>query len=137
MGYGERFYLGADRRTPEIYLESSTGLMRFVGRSIPEDARAFFTKVTDWLKEYLENPAPTTRVIFQLEYMNTSSSKCFVDMLKMLEVVHQDATDVTLVWYYDEEDEDMEDTGEDFKNMFEFPVELRGVDDLLQRPFDL
>ncbi|BDC99504.1 hypothetical protein PEPS_17850 [Persicobacter psychrovividus] len=62
--------------------------------------------------------------------MNTSSSKCFVDMLKMLEEGHPSNTSVSVVWYYDVEDEDMEDTGEDFKNMFSFDVELRGIDDI-------
>ncbi len=130
MGKGEIVYISADRRTPEILLSTDKGLMRFRGRSIPEDARTFFAKVTTWLKIYLQNPPEKTKVVFQLEYMNTSSSKCFVDMLKMLEEGHPSNTSVSVVWYYDVEDEDMEDTGEDFKNMFSFDVELRGIDDI-------
>ena len=57
----------------------------------------------------------------KLEYFNTSSSKCLMDMLKRVEASKCDAE---VYWYYEEEDEDMEEAGEDYAAIISCPSSL-------------
>ena len=57
----------------------------------------------------------------KLEYFNTSSSKCLMDMLKRVEASKCDAE---VYWYYEEEDEDMEEAGEDYAAIIQLPFKL-------------
>jgi len=111
-------------KTPKVYMAPQEGLFEISGRSIPEDSVGFYKQVMDWLDEYSKSPAGKTPFKFELEYFNTSSSKNILEVLKKLESIFQAGNDVTITWYYDEDDEDMEETGEDYKALLSVPVEL-------------
>jgi len=111
-------------KTPKVYLAPDEGIFEISGRSIPEDSVGFYKPILDWLDSYGSAAAPKTAFKFELEYFNTSSSKNILEILKKLETVFQDGNDVHITWYYDEDDEDMEETGEDYKALLSVPVEL-------------
>ena len=50
---------------------------------------------------------------FQLDYLNTSSTKCVIDILEKLEEYQKGNGIVEINWYYREDDEDILDTGEE------------------------
>ena len=60
-------------------------------------------------------------VSIRLEYFNTSSSKCLMDLLKRVE---QSAAEATVLWYYEEDDEDMLEAGEDYDAIIDMPFRL-------------
>ena len=57
----------------------------------------------------------------KLEYFNTSSSKCLMDLLKKIE---QCSCAAVVYWYYEEEDEDMQEAGEDYAAIIQLPFKL-------------
>ncbi len=59
--------------------------------------------------------------MFKLEYFNTASSKLILDVLSNLE----DIEGMTIVWYYHEDDEDMQEAGEEFSELVELPFEFK------------
>jgi hypothetical protein len=81
-------------KTPTIRFDASTGLIEIKGRSIPENSIEFYKPMVDWLEQYSANPAPKTVVNIHLEYFNTSSSKCILDVFKKLEAIHKAKNDV-------------------------------------------
>jgi hypothetical protein len=112
-------------KTPKVYFDPAEGSFEISGRSIPEDSVSFYKPLLDWLDAYAKSPAPKTPFKFELEYFNTSSSKNILELLKKLEAIHQASnSEVTIFWYYDEDDEDMEETGEDYKALLTVPLEL-------------
>jgi hypothetical protein len=111
-------------KTPKIYFDPANNIFEVSGRSIPEDSVGFYKRVLDWIDEYAKGPNPKTEFKFELEYFNTSSSKNILELLKKLEKLHQDGNDVRIAWYYDEDDEDMQETGEDYKALLSVPLEL-------------
>lgn len=111
-------------KTPRVYLEPETNTFELGGRSIPEDSVAFYKPILEWIDAYGEQPNPKTEFKFELEYFNTSSSKNILEILKKLENIHQKGHNVHIIWYYDEDDEDMEETGEDYKALLDVPLEL-------------
>lgn len=117
-------YQSKTPRTPEIILDPKNGVFEIEGRSIPENSVDFYQKVMQWMDAYRKEPNPQTKFVVKLEYFNTSSSKCLVDILRKLEKIYTDGNDVVLEWHYDEEDDDMRESGEDFEEILKIPVRM-------------
>jgi hypothetical protein len=111
-------------KTPSVNMNPQSGVIEIKGRSIPENSIEFYKPVVDWLEEYASSPAEKTIVNVQLEYFNTSSSKCILDVFKKLEVLKKDQNDVIINWYYEEDDEDMLEAGEDYESIIKVPFKM-------------
>jgi hypothetical protein len=111
-------------KTPTISLNSETGTIEIKGRSIPENSIEFYKPIVDWLDEYAKAPKEKTVVSIQLEYFNTSSSKCILDVFKKLENLKKGKNDVVINWYYEEDDEDMLEAGEDYESIIKVPFKM-------------
>ena len=57
----------------------------------------------------------------KLEYLNSASSKQILDMLSVLE----DIKGMKIIWYFHEDEEDMEEIGEDFSALVKIPFEFK------------
>jgi hypothetical protein len=117
------FYLEATPKTPKLYFSRETGEFEISGRSIPENSIEFYKPIINWLDNYVEEPNHRTLLVIKLEYFNTSSSKCLVEILRRLESL-DDQSIVRVKWCYEEEDEDMQESGEDFKEIIKVPIEM-------------
>jgi len=111
-------------KTPTVHFDSSQGVFKLEGRSIPENSVEFYKPLVDWLDKYKESPLPKTTVEVKLEYFNTSSSKCILDVFKKLELIHKAKNDVEIKWFYEEDDEDMLEAGEDYESIIRVPFEM-------------
>ena len=78
----------------------------------------------EWLEKYSDSPLDLTQVNVQLEYFNTSSSKCILDVFKKLEAIHKGKSEVIINWYYEEDDEDMLEAGEDYESIIRVPFKM-------------
>lgn len=108
----ENMYLEAGKYTPEIKAEYEQGTVRFYGSSYPENANEFYKPISDWIQEYLQNETSKLVVDFYIYYFNTSTSKSFLNILEILEKYSLEGKEVTVNWYYTEDDEDSLDSGE-------------------------
>jgi len=111
--------------TPLINFNGENGNFELKGKSIPENSALFYKPFFEWLDKYASKPAPITVLNIQLDYFSTSSSKCIYDMFKKLEKLSDSKkSEVFVNWHYNENDEDMEEVGVDFKSLFKIPFEL-------------
>jgi hypothetical protein len=99
--------------TPKVVLDKDNGIFEISGRSLPEDVSTFYSPVLNWLDKYASAPNPETSFTFKLEYFNTASSKLILDILSKLEGV----SNAKVLWYYHEDDEDMEEAGKEFSDI--------------------
>lgn len=112
-------------KTPSINFDPSSGQFNLSGKSIPENTVAFYKPVFDWMEKYMLSPAAKTVLNIQLDYFNTSSSKCIVDLFKKLELLDKSGKgSAEINWKYDEPDEDMLEAGEDYKSIIKIPFNL-------------
>lgn len=116
-------------KTPEINFNSDSGIIEIKGRSIPENSIEFYKPMIDWLEEYAASPKSKTTVNIQLEYFNTSSSKCILDVFKKLEVISKNGNEVEVNWYYEEDDEDMLEAGEDYQSIIRIPFKMIEIEE--------
>ena len=119
----DNYTLTPTAKTPRLYFNSASGDFEISGRSIPENSIEFYRPLMEWLDNYVEQPHAETVLTVNLEYFNTSSSKCLIEMFRKLEKAAEKAQ-VKILWHYEEEDEDMLESGEDFKKMIKVPIEL-------------
>lgn len=116
-------------KTPSVNFDSESGVLHLRGRSIPENSIEFYKPLVEWLDEYAGKPQSKTAVNIQLEYFNTSSSKCLLDLFKKLEVMHKNGSDILVKWYYEEDDEDMLEAGEDYQSIVNVPFKMIEIED--------
>ena len=117
-------------KTPDVELNVKLGHLTLQGRAIPDDAYLFFAELDKALERYLNSPCEETIVTVRFEYFNTSTSKWLLDMFRKLEQVHQKASVVTVKWFYDQDDEDMEESGQDFQAIIDLPFEILPMTDV-------
>ncbi|MBJ6726445.1 DUF1987 domain-containing protein [Geomesophilobacter sediminis] len=106
--------------TPEIRFDAARSCLCIAGESYPENSFDFYAPMLRWVKEVL-----TALAEFHLDvnvsYLNSSSTKCMLDLLDLLEEAHKKGTAVTVTWQYDRENPRSLDLAEEFKEEVTFP----------------
>lgn len=120
----EKITIEESSKTPFISMDPDKGVIEIKGRSIPENSLEFYKPLVEWLEEYSKGTQKTTEVKIKLEYFNTSSSKCILDIFKRLEHMYRQGWAVEISWFYDEDDEDMYESGEDYQSILTCPISL-------------
>jgi len=120
----DAYYLEATPKTPKLEFNPDADTFLISGRSIPENSIEFYKPLLDWLDNYVQNPLESTIFEIKLEYFNTSSSKCLVEIFRKLEKIKSQGKSISIDWYYEEEDEDMQESGEDFKQIIKVPFKM-------------
>lgn len=92
--------------TPEISFLHK-GELKIIGRSLPEDVHKFYDPLIDWVKKL---DAENVKVDLKLEYLNTSSTKKVLNLLIALDD-NKSINEITVNWYYEFDDLEMEDLG--------------------------
>lgn len=116
-------------KTPTVDFNAEKGVIEIKGRSIPENSIEFYKPLVDWLEEYMNSPKELTEVNIQLEYFNTSSSKCILDVFKKLEGIYKGGNEVVINWHYEEDDEDMLEAGEDYQSIIKIPFKMMEIEE--------
>ena len=126
----DALHIKASNNTPEVNLNPN-GELEFTGRSVPENSRAFYKPILEWLKEYSYIASEQhTKAVFTIEYFNTSSSKCLLDIIRIFDVMHGRGDSVEIIWNCDKNDTDLYEAGIDFESMINCPIDIRRVGNL-------
>ena len=122
----ERLIIEETDESPGIIFDRDTRDFILTGKSLPEDAVEFYEPVVEWIETYAKDPLPKTNIEFKMEYFNTASSKMVLDLLIAFEAIQlgDNGCDVLVRWHFEEDDEDMEDSGIDFADVVEIPFEM-------------
>ena len=112
--------------TPKVLLDPESDVFEISGRSLPEDVVSFYQPILDWLEDYKSAPLEYTEFVFRYIYFNTATSKLIQDVLIKLEEIYEADNNVQVLWFYEEDDEDMLDSGEEFMETVDVPFELIG-----------
>ena len=100
--------------------------MLIEGISIPENTVEFYQDVLKWVEEYQKNPKPKTELVLKLEYFNTSTSVVLLNIFKLFGQIQD--SELKIMWYYEEDDVEMEEVGEDYQNIVKVPFELISIE---------
>ncbi len=113
-------------RTPSIALDHEKGIVEIKGKSMPENSFAFYKPILDWLVEYEQaffNQRLNVKIM--LDYFNTSSSKCILDILRQLGDMMKHHCNVNVTWVYTEDDEDeMVGNAVEYQSYVDYEIKL-------------
>ncbi len=119
-------HLEGTAKTPSVNF--TDGALEISGKSIPENSIEFYQPLYNWLDQYGQQPAKSTVLKVRLEYFNTSSSKCLLDVFRKLEAIQKSGKgNVSVTWMYEEEDEDMMEAGEDYREIVGLPFTIEKI----------
>ena len=120
----ENINLEEQEATPRVMLDASAGTLHFSGKSFSDNIHTFYDPILDWIEEYCKNPAENTVVEFDFEYFNTSTSKIILQILKKLDLFYGKNGNISIKWMFEEDDEDMEESGEEYSLSSPIPFEI-------------
>lgn len=119
-------------KTPEIRFLAKKGVLELKGVSIPEDAENIYLPLIDWVEHYVKTTSnKVTTFSFKLIYFNTTTSDYLVGILRKLKLLLAKKQQVKIVWYYEEEDEDMRETGNHFQAIIGISFEFVSVAEIV------
>ena len=106
----------ATYKTPSVDFNRN-GQMKLSGRSIPENGFIFYQPIFAWVEEYGSRPVAKTFFDVNLEYINTVSSKCILDILKGFEKIKKNGHEVIVNWHYKVDETDILQAGQDYESI--------------------
>jgi hypothetical protein len=115
--------IAATEDTPEIIFDPGNNIFKISNVSLPENAIEFYAPVLEWLKRYRDNALPTTIFDFNIEYLNTASSKQIFELIFLIDKINE-KSNVTIRWHYDKIDEDMHALGIRFTHLVKVKFEM-------------
>ena len=115
--------------TPKIRFDASNGIFEINGRSAihmksTPSVEEFYNPLLDWLDQYSGNPSEQTIVKVQMEYINTCSNLDLLFIFKKFELLRKQNNQVIIFWHYEEGDEDMLETGQDYESIIRVPFKM-------------
>ena len=111
----EKLEIAATDRSPAVSFDFDAHHLKISGESYPEDVTAFYNPIFEILDQYLGALGEgSCRFDFELIYFNSSSAKAIMMLMEKLDEAAEEGASVTVNWYYDEEDDTMEELGEEF-----------------------
>ena len=117
----------ATPKTPSIEFDHAQGLLEIKGRSNPENTMDFYRPLVAWVDEYAQNPPQRTIVNIHLEHFNTSSSKSILEVFKALDPIKQSEKEVVVNWFYEDDDEDIMEAGENYEAITGLPFRMVAI----------
>lgn len=110
--------------TPTMLLDYKKGVLELKGRSIPENSTELYRPLMEALSA-VDSSVKKLDVSIALEYFNTSSSKCILDLLNDVSIIKKKGqTDVVVNWLYEEDDEDMLESGENYQELIDLEFNM-------------
>lgn len=105
----------ATARTPAVKFDFGQSHLKLVGESYPEDVTEFYNPIFASLDAYLAALGDgKCRFDFELIYLNSSSAKAIMMLMDKLDAAAANGATVDVYWYYDKEDDTMQELGEEF-----------------------
>ncbi len=122
----ERYYVEATKMTPEIILDAQSQIFSMTGNSRPENPMQFYKPMFDWLNAYI--PTASDKLVFEvkMDYFNTSTSKILLDLFELFEKLAT-SKDIHVIWYYQSDDEEMQEAGEELLDLVELSYEIKEI----------
>jgi hypothetical protein len=114
------------KNCPGIVYYPAAHRLELIGRSIPENPELIFRRLDDWITLHFEKNNGLN-VNFQLEYINSGSSKYLYEILKRLTAFGRTGKRVNMKWFYEEDDETMLELGEHYRDTAGIPLEIEMI----------
>ena len=112
----DKIFRQGTSKTPQVLLDPEKGLISLEGRSILEDTISFYDPILKWLNEFITLPRDIT-INISFDYFNSTSARILLMLLQTAQGIKKHGNNLTINWYYDENDENIRESGNDFASL--------------------
>lgn len=116
------------RKTPEVKFMGN-GELFLTGISLPQNVIDFFLPIFNWLNELKSSSPKKITFTIDLVYLDTSSTKAILTMLKLLKEMVGAQGDLSVIWKYENGDADMLDQGEVLQRTTRIPFTFEEIEE--------
>jgi hypothetical protein len=114
------------KNCPGIIYYPGSNKLEMIGRSIPENPELIFRRLDNWITQHFDKNG-SLEVFFQLEYINSGSSKYLYEILKRLTAFSKTGKGIKMKWRYEEDDEAMLELGEHYRDTAGIPLVIEMI----------
>lgn len=135
----QAYIVEASELDPKVIFDPGKELFEMAGASRPEDVRELYYPMVEWFREFRQKcsegafPAysKANPLVFnvKMDYFNSSSTKFLFDIFEELNTIGRESFPVKVGWYYDVDDDDMREAGEEIKEIVDLDFEFIGYSD--------
>ncbi len=93
-----------------VRFHSTNGFMEIKGNSYPENAIEFFQPLLDWVRNFTKANRKPVRLVFKVNYFNTSSSKYIFKLMEIFHEYQKRGNKIEVQWQFFQGQEDMLET---------------------------
>lgn len=112
------------KATPSVSVFKDEHRVLISGPSRLEDPAAFFEEFNKLLDASINDFKTYASLDFNISYLNSSSSKWLLHILKGIQVKYQGKKIITINWYYDPDDDAILEAGEIFQALLNVPFNI-------------
>lgn len=112
----QEIHIEKTNSTPFISAKMN-GEITIEGISIPENVVAFYEPLNNWVNNFKNSPTEKIVCNIKLSYLNTVSAIIIANLFKSLKELHPTKSQVTINWFYERNDFEIQETGNDLKSL--------------------
>jgi len=120
----ESIYVKKTKKTPLISLDLTENIFQIKGPSFSEDILSVYDPVISWMNENLSQLEKELTCELYFTVLNSASHKKIFQILIILNGFMDRGKKIKVKWYYDEDDEDIMEMGEDLTELINLPFNL-------------
>ncbi len=128
------YILESSELNPGVIFDPDNNNFEMTGSSRPEDVRDLFYPMLEWLKDLGEEISQGKYTLFsknnplifkiKMDYFNSSSAKFMYDIFEELNIIYKSGSPLEIHWYFDKEDDDMREAGEEMQDLVEMEFQF-------------
>lgn len=112
--------------TPSVKFDSATSTLYLAGESYPENSFDFYAPVLVWIRAAIPELSEF-RLEMAITYMNSSSTKCALDIMDVMEEAFEKGVKTSIIWRYDKDNPRSYEMAEDYRDEVTFPFEIEAM----------
>ena len=120
----ENLIIPPSKYTLEVNFDVESGIFDLKGSSYPEHAMEFFQPLYDWVHTYIKEVKDVIILNLKVNYLNTSSTKCILDLVEILNEYFTKGGNVKVNWFHEDDDEDMLELGQEIGEDLQLPLKI-------------
>lgn len=119
-------YYKIDRthNTPHIYLDLDKAIFEIKGPSYSENISALYTPIAEWVEKSVPKLEKDLNCELYFDVLNSVAHKKIFQILISLTRPGLTEKKITINWYFDEDDEDIMEMGEDLIDLVDVQINL-------------
>ncbi len=111
--------------SPYVHFSLEDCTFEIKGNSFSQEIDNVYKKIHEWVDENIPESICPLNFIFNFNVLNSVTYKNILVLMRKLSDFQKQGKNITIIWYYDKEDEDSLAIGEDIEELFNIPVVLK------------